>query len=165
MRVHILQALTLTVCVWSFASCAALDAKVAISDGINAVQEAERYEASKYARYSYAKAELMLNAAKVRNGYGDFRIAQKWAEKAQTLAGQAKQKAKSRKNLEDRKNRVKRATKKRPVKGALKTPKASKTPSSGSPKATSPRKRIKLLPPPKTKRKLLPPKRGSGDRP
>ena len=42
-------------------SCAVPDAKVAISDGINAVQEAERYEASKYARY-HAKAELMLNA-------------------------------------------------------------------------------------------------------
>jgi hypothetical protein len=162
MRVHIFQALALTICAWSVASCAAIEANVAISDGINAVQEAERYEASKYARYSYAKAELMLNAAKVRNGYGDYAIAQKWAKEAQTLAGQAKQKAKSRKNLEDQKNRVKSATKKRPEK---RLPKASKSPASGNQATTPPRKRMKLLPPPRTKRKLLPPKRGSGDSP
>ena len=165
MRVHIFQALALTICAWSFVSCAALDAKVAISDGTHAVQEAERYEASKYARYSYAKAELMLNAAKVRNGYGDYAIAQKWAKEAQSLAGQAKQKAKSRKNLEDQKNRVKGATKKRPAKRLPKTPKASKSPASGNPVTTPPRKRMKLLPPPRTKRKLLPPKRGGGDSP
>jgi len=165
MRVQIFQALIITVCGFALSNCASLDAQAAISNSTNALAQAEQHEASKYARYSYTKAELMLQAAKIRNGYGEYGIAQQWAKQAQVLATEAKRTAKSRKNLEDQKKRIKRAVKTGSVPRTQKTPEKTNSPKTNKKTSVPPRKRRKLLPPPRPKRKLLPPKRPSGELP
>ena len=83
--------------------CASLDASNAIDASAKALLAAENQGAAEYARYKYTKAELLLTAAKIRNGHGDFQIAQEWAGKAQLLASDAEQTARSRKTSKSKK--------------------------------------------------------------
>ena len=161
MRLTIFQAQAAFLCVIFLSSCASLDAGSAISDGSQALEQAKLNEASTYARYKYAKASMMLDAAKERNGYGEYRIARVWADKAKALASEAQQTAKIRKNMEDRKKRIKEASQKNRKVRSKKKKTTSKRPTKKANTNSGERKRLKLLPPPRTKRKLLPPKRTS----
>ncbi|MEC8022632.1 MAG: hypothetical protein VX223_01770 [Myxococcota bacterium] len=146
--------------------CASLDASNAIDASAKALLAAENQGAAEYARYKYTKAELLLTAAKIRNGHGDFQIAQEWAGKAQLLASDAEQTARSRKNLEEQKDRIKRAAerseKATPKNVAPKLNREGKKTNSAKPRKPQP-KRKRLLPPPRNKRRLLPPKRPTED--
>lgn len=146
--------------------CASLDASHAINASAKALQAAENQGAAKYARYKYTKAELLLTAAKERNGHGDFRIAQEWAGKAKVLASDAEQTARSRKNLEEQKDRIKRAAErneKTTPKSVSPTVKRKVKKTSGAKPSKPQPQRKRLLPPPRNKRRLLPPKRPTED--
>lgn len=155
----------LVVSSWT-AGCAALDANSAIADGETALQAAKAQQAPEYARYAYKKADLLLNAAKERNGYGEYLIAQQWAATAKSLAKEAEQTAKARKNLEAQKKRIKKASES--LKRKRLTPPKPNSPAEKAvvaPPKKPATKRRKLLPPSRPSRRLLPPKRSGEDLP
>ncbi len=120
----------------SIAGCGPVSAASAIADGTSFLDQAKREGAPKYARYEFHKAVAYLDQAKLKNGYGEYGIARRYALIAAELAVEAKKSSirrrdleirrlKGRKLLEKRKRRTLRPRNKRPkvkVKRPLKPP-------------------------------------------
>ncbi len=85
--------------------CAPLNAKRGIDGATEQVDTARQQSADKYARYELTKAELFLEQARERNGYGDYEVATEYATSSLDLAKSASQLAKQRKDLERRRGK------------------------------------------------------------
>lgn len=125
--------------------CGPVNAASAISDGTAFLAQAERQGAPKYARYEYHKANAYLDEAKIKNGYGEYEVARRYAQQASELAVEAKKTSIRRRDLElrrlkgkqqfqkrfkDRKRRVRKTKdpKKPKVKRPLKPPSTKRLP-------------------------------------
>ena len=86
-------------------SCVSLSAARNIQLATENVDTARRDDADKYAKYEVTKAGLYLDEARVRNGHGDFEVADKYATTAAELGQTAAQLARQRKDLERRRGK------------------------------------------------------------
>ena len=80
--------------------CAPVQSATAISGGAEALAEAERQAAPKYAKYEYAKAEALLEEAKTKQGYAEYEVARQYADQARELALEASKAAVRRRDME-----------------------------------------------------------------
>ena len=131
----------------SIAGCAPVNAASAIADGTDFVEQAKREGAKKYARYEFHKAIAYLDEAKLKNGYGEYGIARRYALTAAELAVEAKKSAIRRRDLELRRLKGKQLLKERSKRRALRRSKRSKA----KRPLKAPRKRLPIRPP------ILPP--------
>lgn len=137
--------------------CGPIQASTAISDGTNAVEEARRQGAEKYARYEFVKAIALLEEAKLKNGYGEFEIARQYAEQATELGREAGRTAARRRDLELRRLRGRRnqRNEQRPLVPPPNPGEGSPQAPQTSPPGTTPPPAV--APPPRERRQILAP--------
>lgn len=141
-------------------ACGPVSASSAIADGSAFLAQAEREGAPKYARYEFHKAAAYLDEAKIKNGYGEYEVARRYAHQASELAVEAKKASVRRRDLELRRMKGKLQFKKRFGKGGRTKlgKKRPKTPTAKRPlKAPVRTDRIQLLPPNMRPKKKTPP--------
>ena len=89
----------------SLSGCASVEAASAIAETDRSLVAAEREGAPEYAKYPYFKAQAFLAEAKLKNGYGEYDAAHRYATDALALSREAATTARSRADLKRRRLR------------------------------------------------------------